>query len=206
MFATTMHRLSLLMSDHGIRTDEYRRFPNVEGRNQRQEYIEIPLMAWALGLPKGLRVLEVGCGRGVALPVFHELLEPTRLVGLDIDESLLAQAEHRVRRAGIPSELVHGDVRDMPFPDSSFDLVVDFGTCYHIANPHWAFLEVYRVLTLGGRFVYETRLAQLLSHPIRSLRRSLPTKSVPPLVSDRNRLLWSMRRKVGRPRLYVETA
>jgi len=206
MFASAISRLSLLVSDHGIRTTEYRRFPNVESRNRRQERIEIPLMARVLGLPKGLRILEVGCGRGVALPVFHHLLEPTRLVGLDIDESLVAQAERRIRRAGVPIELVHGDVRDMPFPESSFDLVVDFGTCYHIANPHWAFIEVHRVLTLGGRFVYETRLAQLLSHPIRSIRRSLPTKSVPALVTDRNRLLWSMRRKVGRPRLYVETA
>ena len=38
---------------------EYRPFPNEEARNHRQASIEVPLMAWALGLPTGGRVLAV---------------------------------------------------------------------------------------------------------------------------------------------------
>ena len=57
---------------------EYEAFPNVEARNGLQERIEIPLMLRALGLEKGGRILEVGCGRGIALRVFAERLTPRR--------------------------------------------------------------------------------------------------------------------------------
>jgi cyclopropane fatty-acyl-phospholipid synthase-like methyltransferase len=51
---------------------EYRPFENVETRNGLQALVEIPLMLRALPLPRGGRVLEVGCGRGVALPVLFD--------------------------------------------------------------------------------------------------------------------------------------
>src|SRR4051812_20124013 len=69
--------------------DDYRGFGNVESRNGLQERVEIPLMLRALRLPRGGRVLEVGCGRGIALPVLSERLEPAELVGVDIDPSLI---------------------------------------------------------------------------------------------------------------------
>jgi hypothetical protein len=46
--------------------------------------------------------------------------------------------------------------------------VFDFGTCYHISEPAAALSEIERVLAPGGRFVTETRLNQLVSHPVRS--------------------------------------
>jgi protein-L-isoaspartate O-methyltransferase len=71
---------------------EYRPFPNEEGRNSRQTQWEIPVLVKALGLPRDARILEVGCGRGIALPVLDRLCSPRRLAGLDIDEELLMEA------------------------------------------------------------------------------------------------------------------
>ncbi len=189
--------ISRLPGDRGLRTEEYRPFPNVNGRNWKQQRLEIPAMIRALSLPRGASVLEVGCGRGCALTVLGKLLAPTRLVGLDIEEVFLAVAESSLGEANVSAELLHGDVRDMPLPSNSFDLVIDFGTCYHIASAARALDEIYRVLKPGGLFVHETRLSQLLSHPIRSLGRSMPLHVAPQLEPDRWRMLWATRRKIN---------
>lgn len=174
---------------------DYRPFPNEQGRNTRQAVLEVPLMVRALGLPVGGRVLEVGCGRGVALPGLARLLRPSRLVGLDRERTFLDEARAGLDTAGIRAELVPGDVRRLPFPDASFDLVVDFGTCYHIAVPARALAEIARVLAPGGLFVHETRLSQLLSHPVRSFNRRIPWRSSGSFERHRTALLWTARRR-----------
>jgi SAM-dependent methyltransferase len=161
--------------------------------------VEIPLLIRALQLPRGGRVLEVGCGRGVALPVLAARLQPSALVGVDVDASLVARARHRIVRAGLRASVHVADVRDLPFDDGSFDLVIDFGTCYHVAGgrggQRTALGEIARVLRLGGLFVHETPVAQHLAHPVRSFGRSLPWDSAPALVPERRALLWTARRR-----------
>jgi ubiquinone/menaquinone biosynthesis C-methylase UbiE len=83
----------------------------------------------------------------------------------------------------------------MPFPDAAFDLVVDFGTCYHIARPETALAEIARVLAPGGLFVHETPLSQVLSHPVRSFGRRIPWRLGPWFERHRTALLWSARRR-----------
>jgi ubiquinone/menaquinone biosynthesis C-methylase UbiE len=174
-------------------SDEYRPFPDEEGRNSRQENLEVPMLVRALRLPKRVRVLEIGCGRGIALLPLARLLEPVRLTGLDIEPRFLEDARLRLDRAGITAELVPGDARALPFPAASFDLVIDFGTCYHIARAEDALREVARVLAPGGRFVHETPLSQLLSHPVRSFGRAIPWHREPRFGPPRRALLWSAR-------------
>lgn len=179
--------------------DEYVAFGNMEARNGLQERLEIPTMIRALGLPRGGRVLEVGCGRGVALPVIAQRLAPELLVGVDVDPSLVDLAKWRVKDAGISAYVLHEDVRDLPFESGTFDLVIDFGTCYHVSGGTRgagdALREIARVLCVGGRFVHETPVAQHLAHPVRSFGHTLPWSSVPSLQRVRSALLWSVRRK-----------
>jgi ubiquinone/menaquinone biosynthesis C-methylase UbiE len=175
---------------------EYRPFPNETPRNWRQEHLEIPLMLLALGLPRGGRVLELGCGRGIALPALEHHLEPSRLVGLDVDRTLLDQARRRLRSSGTSAEVILGDVRRLPFPDGDFDLIIDFGTCFHIARADEALREVSRTLVAGGIFATETKLNQLFSHPLRSHRRFLPWSVASGLVHQRHAGLWQSRLRI----------
>lgn len=152
-------------------------------------------MLIALGLPRGARVLEVGCGRGVALPPLARFLAPARLVGLDLDVALLPEAKERLRRTATRADLVAGKVCGLPFRHGTFEVVIDFGTCFHIACPQYALREIARVLSPGGIFVTETKLSQLLSHPVRARGRSLPWAAAPELIPLRRAVLWQSRQR-----------
>ncbi len=184
--------LSHTLLEPGTQTG-YRAFPNEGRRNFMQETFEVPAMIRVLDLPKGGRILEVGCGRGIALPPLARALEPSRLVGIDIDAELLAAAGNRLAETSVVAELRRADVRALPFPDGCFDLVIDFGTCYHIAGADRALGQIARVLAPGGLFVEETRLSQLLSHPVRAFGRQLPWTETRSLARVRSGLLWTSR-------------
>lgn len=174
---------------------EYQPFPNEEGRNSRQSQLEVPALVWSMGLPTGARILEVGCGRGIALPVLDRLCRPSRLVGLDIAGELLMEAADYLQEHGTRAELCIGDVRQMPFEDEAFDVVIDFGTLYHIARPRLAADEISRVLAPGGTFVYETKTSQFLSHPVRSRGRHLTGLADHGLKHHRWAGLWASKTK-----------
>jgi SAM-dependent methyltransferase len=183
------------VSEVGDPSTEYRTFGNVAARNGLQALVEIPLLVRALALPRGGCVLEIGCGRGIALPVLAERLAPASLLGLDVDPRLVALAERGARDAGIAATVLEADVRDIPLASGSVDLVIDFGTCYHVSGgcvgARQALAEVARVLSPGGLFVHETRLAQHLAHPVRSFGQRLPWDAVPSLVRVRWAVLWA---------------
>ena len=70
------------------------------------------------------RTLELGCGTGRLLVPFSRAGVP--LVGLDRSASMLSHARRRVRRLPRASRpaLVRGDIRALPFADSSFGVVL----------------------------------------------------------------------------------
>ncbi len=177
--------------DTTIEPGGYRPFPNLAWRNALQTRFEIPTILRVLGLPHDARILEAGCGPGVALPELARHLRPRRLVGIDIEAGLLARA----RGARVPAELVLGDVRALPFEDATFDAVIDFGTCYHVVEPAQAIREIARVLCEGGVFVHESPVAQLTAHPLRTRGRSLPWSATPEFRRVATAGFWSKRVK-----------
>ena len=164
-------------------------------RNALHGRLELGLMFSLLDIPAGKRVLQVGCGSGIALPYLSRLCRPCALTGIDNDPALLEESHDRLRVERIDAHLFEADVRDMPFPDRSFDVVIDFGLCYHVGRPEAALREIARVLDTCGALVYETPLAQLVAHPRMDIKR-LPWKAAPSLGSRRSRVLWATREKV----------
>jgi ubiquinone/menaquinone biosynthesis C-methylase UbiE len=100
----------------------------------------------------GKRVLEVGCGRGGGAAYLTRTFRPASYTGVDVNA---AGIEFCRRRHHVPGlDFVVGNAESLPFPDESFDAVVNIESshCY----PHFDhFLsEVVRVLTPGGVLLY----------------------------------------------------
>ena len=140
-------------------------------------------------------MLEVGCGRGVALVPLAERCRPERLVGIDVDAALLELATDGYP-IGVEAELVHGDVRALPFPDTSFDVIVDFGTIYRVDRAERGGESPCPRARrgLGSR---DAGRAQLTAHPIRSLGHRVPWSAAPQLMTTRTAGFWASRVKTA---------
>jgi SAM-dependent methyltransferase len=94
----------------------------------------------------GKRVLDAGCGTGYGLAML--LAEgPESVTGVDLSEEAMADAG---RLLGEQAELVRADVRDLPFDDDTFDLVVCFEVIEHVERQRDALDELKRVLRPSG--------------------------------------------------------
>lgn len=100
-----------------------------------------------LGDIKGLRILDVGCGTG---RIVKEMIDRgAEVVCCDLSEEMLKI--FRKKFSGV--ECVKADIRDLPFGDGEFDMVVATFVIVHLKKLLPAFDEVYRVLKDGGSFV-----------------------------------------------------
>jgi fatty-acid O-methyltransferase len=100
----------------------------------------------------GKRVLEVGCGRGGGASYLTRALEPTAYVGLDLSAAAIEFCRRRHQVAGL--EFVQGDAEDLPFPDASFDAVINIESSHFYPHFDQFLKEVTRVLRPGGVFLY----------------------------------------------------
>ena len=102
----------------------------------------------ALEVGPEMRLLDVGCGSGLALRLAAD--RGADVSGLDASEGLLEFARGRV--PGAP--LVQGELEELPFGDESFDAVTGFNSFQYAARPAVALTEAVRVLAPGGRVLY----------------------------------------------------
>ncbi|OBA59470.1 SAM-dependent methyltransferase [Mycobacterium sp. 1100029.7] len=100
----------------------------------------------------GKRVLEVGCGHGGGASYLTRTLHPDSYIGLDLNPTGIAFCKKRHNVAGL--EFVKGDAENLPFPEQSFDAVINIESS-HLYHQFPRFLdEVARVLRPGGHFLY----------------------------------------------------
>lgn len=97
------------------------------------------------------RILDVGCGTGFLLRLLASRLpQATELVGVDPAPRMV-----EVTRAAFTADarlrVVVGTAEELPFPDSSFDLVVSTTSFDHWSDQAGGLRECARVLAPGGR-------------------------------------------------------
>lgn len=90
------------------------------------------------------RLLDVGCGAGLALVLAHQ--RGATVTGLDASEDLIAIARHRLTDA----DLRVGDLEELPFPDHAFTTVTSFNAVQYATDPTRALRELSRVAERGA--------------------------------------------------------
>jgi SAM-dependent methyltransferase len=106
-----------------------------------------------LGVGRGMRVLDVGCGDGTtAIPAAKRGAE---VLGVDIASNLVAAGNERARELGLDNlRFQEGDVSDLQgIEDERFDLVVSIFGAMFAPRPFDVAKELVRVTRRGGRIV-----------------------------------------------------
>ncbi|MGA8698959.1 MAG: methyltransferase domain-containing protein [Xanthobacteraceae bacterium] len=106
-----------------------------------------------LGIAKGLKVLDLGCGDGTtALP---EARLGAEVLGVDIAGNLVAAGKQRANDEGLTNcKFQEGDASDLQgLKDRSFDLVVSIFGAMFAPRPFDVAKEMVRVTRPGGRIV-----------------------------------------------------
>lgn len=108
-------------------------------------------------LVKGKKCLDLGCGNGnFCFALVSE--GAAEAVGVDFGEKSVAFAEkQRARRPeGSRVSFYVSTIYTLPFPDASFDFVIQNGVFHHLDDEDRAISEATRVLKPGGWFWYYT--------------------------------------------------
>jgi phosphatidylethanolamine/phosphatidyl-N-methylethanolamine N-methyltransferase len=104
-----------------------------------------------LEIQAGDRVLEVGVGTGLNLPLYPRDCDVT---GIDISEEMLRKAEGRVKALGMTNiNLMVMDGSKLDFPTDSFDRVIANYVISAVPDPVKTLLEMRRVCKPSGHLV-----------------------------------------------------
>jgi 2-polyprenyl-3-methyl-5-hydroxy-6-metoxy-1,4-benzoquinol methylase len=168
----------------GVPYSAYSRFHDVMAEDSGQNIVAalldhiLPLVpGLTLALQNGISVLDVGCGRGLALHLLAQKFPCSRFTGFDLSEEAIAYARDRANR----SELVNlrFEVRDLTSfhreaPETAYDLVTAFDAIHDQARPDNVLAGIRRSLKAGGVFLMQdirasSIIAENRDHPIGTL-------------------------------------
>ncbi len=168
----------------GVPYAKFPRFHDVMAEESGQSVmsaLETHILPLAPGLPErlaeGIRVLDVGCGRGRIVNRLAELYPRSRFVGLDLSEEAIAYARAEADRQGHDNaEFVAADASDFDqtAEPESFDLITTFDAIHDQAQPLRVLKGIYRALKSGGVYLMQeingtSHVHKDIEHPIGTL-------------------------------------
>lgn len=110
----------------------------------------------AARLPRGARVLDIGCGTGASSLEAARAVGPEgHVTGADISPLMLARARERAAQAGLSNTaFISADAQTHPFAPATFDAMISrFGMMF-FADPVAGFASIARALKPGAAMTF----------------------------------------------------
>lgn len=168
----------------GVPYSRFPRFHEVMAEDSGQSVLSsleshiLPLVSGLTDrLERGIRALDVGCGRGLILLRLAELYPKSRFSGIDLSEEAIrfARAEAKRRRLGNIDFIARdvSDFHDTAEPDA-FDLITTFDAIHDQAKPLNVLRGIHRALEADGTYLMQDisgtgHLDKDIEHPIATL-------------------------------------
>lgn len=108
-----------------------------------------PVIRSLTGMTQGMNVLEVGCGSGSFTSYMEYVASGMTICGIDNDRILIKKATER-QFVNNKVSYICGDAYDLPFDDSTFDVVVSHTFFQCVNQKHLILNEMRRVVKQGG--------------------------------------------------------
>jgi ubiquinone/menaquinone biosynthesis C-methylase UbiE len=119
---------------------------------------------YCIGYVAEKKVLDYGCGSGYGTALISESC--VQITGVDISPEAIAYAQSHYQGPHLSYlQIERAEVAPLPFPDSSFDVVLSFQVIEHVQDVSVYLKEFERVLVPGGCVIIATpdRLNRLFS-------------------------------------------
>lgn len=101
--------------------------------------------------PKIKKVMDLGCGEGNSVDLFHKKNPGIKWVGVDIESSPEVKSRTRTDVEFITYDGIH-----IPFDNNHFDLIYCRQVFEHVRYPQKLMKEIHRVLKPGGYLIGST--------------------------------------------------
>lgn len=173
--------LECFRSGGGVPYERYGRFHEIMAEDSGQSVMSsleahvIPLVpGLEERLASGIRVLDLGCGRGRILNRLAELYPQSRFAGIDLSEEAIAFARAEASASGLMNvSFVAADLSDFDEKSEpeSFDLITTFDAVHDQARPLNLLKGIHRALAADGVYLMQdihgsSFVHRNLDHPI----------------------------------------
>ncbi len=112
-----------------------------------------PFTAGLLPRAPGARVLDLGCGTGLELGYYYDLVPAAHVTGVDLAPGMLDELRRKFSDRSMT--LICGSYFDVPFGEEAFDAAVSVESLHHFTQAEKIPLyeKLHRALKPGGYFI-----------------------------------------------------
>lgn len=112
-----------------------------------------PFTAGCLPRASGSRILDLGCGTGLELGYYFEMVPTARITGVDLAPGMLEALRNKFRDRDVT--LILGSYFDVPFDENAYDAAVSVESLHHFTKEEKTplYVKVRNAIKPGGYFI-----------------------------------------------------